>query len=167
MKRKAITHGQGSSSIRPLYVPPRVHRLELEEVSAQLSFHHRGLHRLRILVRLPPLAPRQDSQDRVQAPHATSVVRLGIMPMFAHRGLLVPPSKTSSGLQVLARDSASPGLIKSVLMLSQMELTSLLVCFILIQFQKQYYLILVLHIHLFLLDMPTQLSYHCKICKSH
>jgi hypothetical protein len=35
-----------------------------------------------------------------------------------------------------------------------------LVCFILMQFLQQYYLILVLHIHLCLLDMPTQISYH-------
>jgi hypothetical protein len=124
--------------------------------------HRRGLH---TLVRLPPLAPRQDPQDRVQEPHATSVVRLGIMPMFVRRGLLAPPSKTSNKLQILARDSALPESIKSVLMLPQMELTSLLVCFILIQFFQQYYLILVLHIYLFLLDMPTQMSYHYKICK--
>jgi hypothetical protein len=43
-----------------------------------------------------------------------------------------------------------------------MELTSQLVCFILMQFLQQYYLSLVLHIHLFLLDMPTQMSYHYK-----
>jgi hypothetical protein len=95
---------------------PRVHRLILEEVSAQLSLHHRGLHRLHRLVRLPPLAPQRGSQDRVQAPYVTSAVRLGTMPMFAHRGLLVPPPKTSSRLQVLARDSTFPGLIKLVLM---------------------------------------------------
>jgi hypothetical protein len=65
----------------------------------------------------------------VQAPHATSVVRLGIMPMFVRRGLPVPPSKTNNKLQVLARDSALPGSIKSVLMLPQTELTSLLVFF--------------------------------------
>jgi hypothetical protein len=146
---------------------PRVHRLVLEEVSAQLSLRHRGLHILHILVWRPPLAPRRDSQDIVQAPYATRVVRLGIMPIYARRGLLVPPSKTSSRLQVLARDSTLSGLIKSVLMLPQTELTSGLLCFILIQFLQQYYLILVLHIHLFLLDMPTQMSYHYKICKSH
>jgi hypothetical protein len=56
MKRKAITQGQGSSSIRPRFCP-RVHRLVLEEDSDQLSMHHRALHRLHILVRLPPLAP--------------------------------------------------------------------------------------------------------------
>ena len=146
---------------------PRVHRLVLEEVSAQLSLHHMGLHILHRLVRLPPLAPQRGSQDRVQAPHVTSAVRLGTMPMFAHRGLLVPPPKTSSRLQVLARDSTLPGLIKSVLLPPLMELTSQSACFILIQFLQQYYLILVLHIHLFLLDMPTQMSYRYKICKSH
>jgi hypothetical protein len=39
-------------------------------------------------------------------------------------------------------------------------MTSHLVCFTLMQFLQQYYLILVLHIHLCLLDMPTQMSYH-------
>jgi hypothetical protein len=139
---------------------PRVHQFALEDASVQLSTHHRGLHQL---VRLPPLAPRRNSQDRVQAPHATSVVRLGIMLIFAHRGLLPPPSRTSSRLQDLARDSLLLGLIKLVLMLSLKELTSLLVCFILMQFLQQYYLILVLHIHLCLLDMPRQMSYDCKI----
>jgi hypothetical protein len=146
---------------------PRVHWLIPEVVNVQLSLHHRGLHILHTLVWLPPLTPQQDSQDRVQVPHATSVVRLGTMPMFVCRGLPAHPSKTSNKLQVLARDSALPGSIKSVLMLPQTELTSLLVCFILIQFPRQYYLILVLHIHLFLLDMPTQMSCHYKICKSH
>jgi hypothetical protein len=129
---------------------PRVHWLIPEVVNVQLSLHHRGLHILHTLVWLPPLTPQQDSQDRVQVPHATSVVRLGTMPMFVCRGLPAHPSKTSNKLQVLARDSALPGSIKSVLMLP-----------------RQYYLILVLHIHLFLLDMPTQMSCHYKICKSH
>jgi hypothetical protein len=139
---------------------PRVHRFALEEASAQLSTHHRGLHRL---VRLPPLAPRRNSQDRVLVPHATSVVRLGIMLMFIRRVLLLLLSRTSSRLEDLTRDSLLPGLIKLVPMLLMKELTSLLVCFILMQFLQQYYLILVLHIHLCLLDMPTKMSYHCKI----
>jgi hypothetical protein len=139
---------------------PRVHQFALEEASAQLSTHHRGLHRL---IRLPPLAPRRNSQDRVQTPHATSVVRQGIMLMFVRRGLLLPPFRTSSKFHDLARDSLLPGLIKSMLMLLLKELTLQLVCFILMHFLQQYYLILVLHIHLCLLDMPTQMSYHCKI----
>jgi hypothetical protein len=138
----------------------RVHRLALEEASTQHSTHHRGLHQL---IRLPPLAPQRNFQDRVQAPHTTSVGRLGIMLMFVRRGFLLPPFRTSSRLQDLARDSLLPGLIKLVLMLPLKELTLLLVCFILMQFLQQYYLILVLHIHLCLLDMPTQMRYHCKI----
>jgi hypothetical protein len=74
---------------------PRVHRFALEEVSTQLSTHLRGLHQL---VRLPPLAPWQNSQDRVLVPHATSVVRQGIMLMFVHSGLLLHPCKTSGRL---------------------------------------------------------------------
>jgi hypothetical protein len=143
---------------------PRVHQLVLEEDSDQLSMHHRGLH---ILVRLPPLTPWQNLQDKVHSPHASSVVRLGTMQMFVRRGFPAHPSKASNQLQVLARDSTFPGSIKSVLMLPLMEPTSLLVCFILIQFLQQYYLILGLRICLFLLTMPTQMSYHFKICKSH
>jgi hypothetical protein len=139
---------------------PRVHRFTLEEASAQLSTHHRGLHRL---VKWPPLAPQQNSQDRVLVPHAISVVRLVIMLMFVHRGLLLHPFRTSSRLRDLTRDSLLPGLIKSALMLLLKEVTSHLVCFILMQSLQQYYLILVLHIHLCLLDIPTQMSYHCEI----
>jgi hypothetical protein len=65
---------------------PRVHKLVLEEVSDQLSIHHRRLHRLHTLIRLPPPAPRQDLQDRVQSPLASSVVRLGTTPMLVRRG---------------------------------------------------------------------------------
>jgi hypothetical protein len=87
---------------------PRVHQLVLEEDNAQLSMHHRGLHRLRTLVWLPPLAPRRDLQDRVQSPLASSVVRLGTMPMLVRRGFPAHPSKASNQLLVLARDSVLP-----------------------------------------------------------
>jgi ABC-type transporter Mla maintaining outer membrane lipid asymmetry ATPase subunit MlaF len=46
MKRKVI-------SVLAMF-HPRVHQFALEDASAQLSTHHRGLHRL---VKLPPLAP--------------------------------------------------------------------------------------------------------------
>jgi hypothetical protein len=138
-------------------VHPRVHQFTLEEASAQLSTHLRGLHRL---VRLPPLAPRRNFQDRVQALLATSVGRLDIMQIFAHRGLLLPQFRTNSRLWDLVSDSLLPGLIKSALMLLLMGMTSHLVCFTLMQLLQQYYLILVLHIHLCLLGMPTQMSYH-------
>jgi hypothetical protein len=139
-------------------VHPRVHEFTLAEASAHFSNHLRGLHRL---VRLPPLVPRQNSQDRVQVLLATSVGRLDIMQMFAHRGLLLLKFRIISRLLDLARDSLLPGLIKSALMLLLMVPTSYLVCFTLMQFLQPYYLILVLHIHLCLLDMPTQMRYHC------
>jgi hypothetical protein len=66
---------------------PRVHQLVLEVgnslTSALLSRHLRLLLRLCVLVRLPPLAPRRDLLARTPlwAPHASSVVRLGITPM--------------------------------------------------------------------------------------
>jgi hypothetical protein len=137
---------------------PRVHQFALAEANAQFSNHLRGLHRL---VRLPPLAPRQSFQDRVQAPLASSVGRLDIMQMFAHRGLLLPQFRISSRLQDLARDTLLLGLIKSALMLLRMVLTSYLVCFTLMLFMQSYYLIRVLHIHSCLLNMPTQMRYHC------
>jgi hypothetical protein len=80
MKRKAISQGQGSSSARPRYVPPQ--GTPVCTGGGQRPAHHRGLHRL---VRLPPLAPQQNSQDRVLVPHAISVVRMNIMLMFVHR----------------------------------------------------------------------------------
>jgi hypothetical protein len=52
-------------------------------------------------------------------------------------------------------------------MLPLMEMISLLVRFTLIQFLQPYYLILELRIRLFLLAMPTQMSYHLQLCKSH
>jgi hypothetical protein len=83
------------------------------------------------------------------------------MQMFAHRGLLLPQLKIGSKLQDLARDTLLPRLIKSALMLLQMVLTSYLICFTLMLFLQPYYLILVLHIHLCLLDTPTQMRYQC------
>ena len=139
-------------------VHPRVHQFTLPEASAQFSNHLRGLHRL---VRLPPLAPQRSFQDRVQPLLASSVGRLDIMQMFADRGLLLPQFRISSRLQDLARDILLPRLIKSALMLLRMEGTSYLVCFMLMQFLQPSYLILVLHIHSCLLDMPTQMRYHC------
>jgi hypothetical protein len=57
MKRKAITQGQGSSSIRPCYVPPQGTPAHPGGDNAQLSMHHRGLHILHTLVRLPHWHP--------------------------------------------------------------------------------------------------------------
>jgi hypothetical protein len=139
----------------------RVHQLVQEEDHAQLSTLHRVLHGHLPLVRLPPLAPRRGLQDRRLALHASSAVKLGTMLMLVRWGILVHQLRTSNRL--LARDTLLLGLIKSARMLLLMVLTSHLVCFILMQFLQPYYLILVLHIHLCLLDMPTQMKYHCKI----
>jgi hypothetical protein len=148
-----------------------VHQLVLEEDSDQLSMHHRELHRLYTLVRLPPLAPQRDLLDTVQSPHDSSVVRWDIMLMLVRTGTRTHPlevmSATINRLQHLARNSTLPGSIKSVLMLLLMELTSPSVCFTLIQFLQPYYLILELHIRLFILAMPPQMSYHFKLCQNH
>jgi predicted aspartyl protease len=65
----------------------------------------------------------------VLVPHAISVVRLVIMLMFVHRGVLLHLCRTSSRLRDLARDSLLPGLIRPALMLLLKELTLHLECF--------------------------------------
>jgi hypothetical protein len=85
----------------------RVHRLVQEEDHAQLSTLHRGLHGQLPLDRLPPLAPRRGLQDRRQALHASSALKLGIMLILVLQGILVHQLRTSNRL--LARDSALPG----------------------------------------------------------
>jgi hypothetical protein len=61
IKRKAITQGQGAAASTLAKLHPRVHQLVLEEgnslTSDLLSRHHMRHRRLRVLVRLPPLAP--------------------------------------------------------------------------------------------------------------
>jgi hypothetical protein len=137
---------------------PGVHRLVLDEDHTQLNTLHKGICRHPTLIRLPPLAPQRGQQDRRQALHASSAVRLGIMQMLVRRG--IPLHQLRIGNKLLARDSALPRLIKLVLRPLLTVLTSRLLCFILMQFLQQYYLILVLQIHLCLLDMQTQMSYH-------
>jgi hypothetical protein len=131
-----------------------------------LSRCHKRHHRLRILVRLPPLAPRRDLQDRalLQAPHASSVVRLVTMLMFVRRGtpkhrLVVILRASIHRLQAATVVIASPGLIKSMLKLLRMVLTSSLVCSSLILCQLLYFLILELCIHSYLLVMFMQIVY--------
>jgi hypothetical protein len=75
--------------------------------------------------------------------------------------LQVHQLRTSNRL--LARDLALPGLTKSVPRLLPTVRTSLSVCFTLMQFQLHYYLILELHIRLFLLDLQSPMNYHYKI----
>jgi hypothetical protein len=178
MKRKAITKGQRSRSIWPCYVPPRVHQLVLEvgnsRTSDLLNTHHKRHHRLRmlrILVRLPPLAPRRDLQAKalLQAPHASSVVKLVIMLMFVRRGtptrrLVVILRASRHRLQAATVVTTLPGLIKSMLKLLRMVLTLSLVRFSLIHCQLLYFLILELRIHSYLLVMfmqIVQLTLHC------
>jgi hypothetical protein len=122
---------------------------------------HRGLHRHPTLVRLSPLAPRRDLQDRGQALHASSAVRLGTMQMLLRWG--VPARQLRTSNRLLARDSALPELTKSVSRPLLTMQTSLSVCFTLMQFQQPYYLILELRIRLFLLDLPPPMNYRFKI----
>jgi hypothetical protein len=122
---------------------------------------HRGLHRHPTLVRLSPLAPRRDLQDRGQALHASSAVRLGTMQMLLRWG--VPARQLRTSNRLLARDSALPELTKSVSRPLLTVQTSLSVCFTLMQFQQPYYLILELCIRLFLLDLPPPMNYRFKI----
>ena len=116
---------------------PRVHQLVLEEGNSPtndlFSGHHRQLHRLRILVRLPPLAPQLDLLARalLQSLPASSVVRLGITPMLVRRGTPTHPLeamfRASNRLQLATRGSVLPESTKSVLMLLLVVLILLLV----------------------------------------
>ena len=76
LKKKAISQGQGSSSVRPRYVPP--------QGTPTRPAPRRGLH------------------DRRLALHASSAVRLGTMLMLVQWGILVHQLRTSNRL--LARD---------------------------------------------------------------
>jgi hypothetical protein len=153
---------------------PRVHQLVLEEGNSPtndlLIRHHRRLRRLHILVRLPPLAPRRDLLDRVQSPLASSVVRLGTMPMLVRRGTPTHPLeaifRASNRVRLPARGLVLLESTKSVLMLLLTTLILLSVRFILIQFLQLYYLIMEQCIRSFLLDMSIEMSYHFKLCKN-
>jgi hypothetical protein len=147
---------------------PRVHQLILREGNSPtndlLSRHHRRHRRLHILVRLPSLAPRRDLLARalLQAPHASSVARLVTMLMFVRRGtpthrLVVILRASRHRLHAATMVIASPGLIKSMLKLLRMVLTSSLVRSSLISCQLLYFLILEPHIHSYLLVMFIQI----------
>jgi hypothetical protein len=58
MKRKAIAQGQGSSSIRPCYVPPQGTPVRPGGGPRPAQYAPQGTRRHPTLVRLPPLAPR-------------------------------------------------------------------------------------------------------------
>jgi hypothetical protein len=163
MKRKAITQGQGSSSIRPRYVPPQGTPARPGGGPRPAQYVPQETPQTPHTRQVAPTGTPARPADREQAPHASSVVRLGTMQMLVRWGIPTHQLRTSNRLQPLARDSALLGSTKSVLRLLLMELTSLSVCFTLIQFQQSYYLILELRIHLFLLAMPPQISYHFKL----
>jgi hypothetical protein len=120
---------------------PRVHQLVLEEGNCPtndlLCIYHR---RLRILARLPPLAPQRDLLARVllQSPLASSVVRLGTTPMLVRRGIPTHPLeamfKASNRLWLPARGPILLESTKLVLMLLLTMMILLSVHFILIQF---------------------------------
>jgi hypothetical protein len=135
---------RGAATFVLALLHPRVHQLILEEgsslTSVLLSRHFRPPLRLHVLVRLPPLAPRRDLLARtpLRAPHASSVVRLGIMSMLVLRGTpthqLGAVIRGNNKLQLIIRVSVLPESTRSVLRLSLMVLTLLLVRSLLIQF---------------------------------
>jgi hypothetical protein len=106
---------------------PKVHQLVLEEgnnpTNDLLSIHYRRLRRLRILVRLPPLAPRRDLLARLllHSPLASSVLKLGTTPMLVRRGTpthqLKAMFKARNRLRLPARGSVLLESTKSLLML--------------------------------------------------
>jgi hypothetical protein len=89
LKRKVIAQGQGTSSIRPRYVPPEGTPARPVGGPRLAQYAPQGLHRHPTLVRLSPLAPRRGLQDRRQALHASSAVILGIMLMLVRWGIPV------------------------------------------------------------------------------
>jgi hypothetical protein len=93
MKRKAITQGQESSSVCPCYVPPQGTPALTGGGQRPAQFTPQ---RTPPTHQATPTGTRRSSQDKVQAPHATSVVILGIMLMFVQRGLLVPHSEQAA-----------------------------------------------------------------------
>jgi hypothetical protein len=148
---------------------PRVHLLVLEVgislTSALLSRDLRLHLRLRVLIRLHPLTPRRDLLARtpLRAPHASSVVRMGITPMSVPGGTPIHQLEaviraSRIKLHLITRGSVLPELTRSVLRLPLMVLTLLLVHSLLIQFRHLYRLILELHIHSYLLGMLIRMS---------
>jgi hypothetical protein len=87
MKRKAITQGQGSSSIRPRYAPPQ--GTTARPGGGQRSQQRPAQQTPQATPQAPhtrqaaPLAPRRDllAKAQLQALHASSVVRLVTMLM--------------------------------------------------------------------------------------
>jgi hypothetical protein len=161
---------RGVASFVLALLHPRAHQLVLEEgsslTSVLLNRHLRPPLRLRVLVRLPPLAPWLDLLARTPlcAPHASSVVRLGIMQMLVLREtpthqLEAVIRRSRIRLQLTTMGSILPELTRSVLRLSLMVLKLLLVHSLLIQFPQLYYLILELRIHSFLLVISIHMNY--------
>jgi hypothetical protein len=163
------------SSIRPLYVPPQgtpAHP-EVEQQSYQRSTQSTPLETPHTphTHRAAPLASQRDihAMALLQAPHASNVVRLVTMIMFVQRGtpthrLMVILRASRHRLQAATVVTTLSGLIKSMLKLPRMVLTSSLVRFSLIQCQLLYFLILEIHIHSYLLIMFMQIVYltlHC------
>ena len=107
MKRKAITQGQGSRSIRPHYVLPQGTPARPGGGLRLAQYAPQGTPQTPHTRQAAPIGSRRGPQDKEQAPHASSVVRLGTMQMLVRWGILVHQLRTSNRL--LARDSSLPG----------------------------------------------------------
>jgi hypothetical protein len=161
LKRKAIIQGQGSSSVRPCYVLPQGTPARPGGGPRPAQYTPQGSPRTPPTCQASPTGTPARPTGQKTGPTCFKCSQVGRYANACPVGIMVHQLKTSNRL--LARDILLLGLIKSAQMLLLMVLTSHLVCFILMQFLQPYYLILVLHIHLCLLDMPTQMQYHCKI----
>jgi hypothetical protein len=144
---------------------PRVHQLVLEVDNSLTSAPFSRHLRLRVLVRLPELAPRRDLLARILllALHVSNAARLDTTPMSVLKGtpthqLEAVIRASRIRLQLITRDSVLPKLTRSLLRLPLMVLTLLLVRSLLIQFWHLYCLILELHIHSYLLVRLIRMS---------
>jgi hypothetical protein len=72
LKRKAISQGQGSSSVRPRYVPPQGTPVRTGGGQHPAQHTPQGTPPTR---QVAPTTPRRNSQGKVLVPHAISVVR--------------------------------------------------------------------------------------------
>jgi hypothetical protein len=160
LKRKAISQGQGSNSVRPRYSSPQGTPVRTGEGQRPAQHSPQGTPPTRQAT--PTGTPTKFSGQSA----GTTCYKCGKTGHYAK----VCPQRIATTLVQNKQHTPGSGKGFSIarvnqvsLMLPLMELTLHLVCFTLMQFSQQYYLILVLHIHLCLLDMPTQMSYHSKL----
>jgi hypothetical protein len=176
MKRKAITQGQGSSSIRPCFAPPQ--GTPARAGGGQQSYQPPAQQTPQTTTQTP--RPRQAAPTGSLARPAgqstttvTTFLKCGEVGHYANacpkRNPNTPARSNVWGknrLQLATRGAVLQESTKSVLKILLMVLILLSVRSLLIQFLQLYYLILELRICSFLLVMSIQMSYLFTLCKN-